>query len=134
MKVLAVDYGSKRIGLALGDTRLGLAVPLGSIENRGGESLSFIREKAREKDVSLLLLGLPLTPSGREGQRAREVREFFQKLREVLPEKVEVILWDERDTTLEAYRMLKGVDWRKKRELKDSLSAYTLLLEYMESL
>ncbi|MCS6998685.1 MAG: Holliday junction resolvase RuvX [Aquificaceae bacterium] len=134
MKVLALDYGSKRIGLALGDTRLGLAVPLGSIENKGEDSLLLIKERVEEQSVSLLLLGMPLTPSGREGQRAKEVRQFLQKLRGVLPENVEVILWDERDTTLEAYRMLEGVHWKRKKELKDSLSAYALLLEYMESL
>ncbi|MCS6958143.1 MAG: Holliday junction resolvase RuvX [Aquificaceae bacterium] len=134
MKVLAIDYGTKRIGLAVGDTRLGVGVPLGSLLNKGEGTLLQIAEKVKEQSVSLVLLGLPLTPKGKEGQRAKEVRGFFQKLKEVLPEGVEVLLWDERYTTLEAYRMLEGQSEKKKKELKDSLSAYAILLEYLESL
>ncbi|MCS7262845.1 MAG: Holliday junction resolvase RuvX [Aquificaceae bacterium] len=132
MKILALDYGSRRIGLALGDSRLGLATPVGSLENRGEATLQSIVEKVKEHGVSLVLVGLPLTPTGREGQRASEVKEFFSRLRELMPQEVDMLLWDERDTTQEAYRLLQG--HRKKRELKDSLSAYVLLLEYLESL
>ncbi|MCS7171218.1 MAG: Holliday junction resolvase RuvX [Aquificaceae bacterium] len=134
MKVLAIDYGSKRIGLALGDTRLGVAVPLASIENKGEDSLFKILEKVKEQGVSCVLVGLPLTPAGKEGQRAKEVREFFQHLRKVMPQEVEIRMWDERYTTLEAYRMLEGLSSKRKKELKDSVSAYAILLEYMESL
>lgn len=134
MKVLAIDYGTKWIGLAFGDTRLRLAVPLSRIENRGERVFRDIALKVQELDVSLVLVGMPLTPSGREGQRAMEVREFTQRLRQVLPEEVEVSFWDERYTTLDAYSLMQGLSGSKKKELKDSLSAYALLLEYMESL
>ncbi|MCS6876077.1 MAG: Holliday junction resolvase RuvX [Aquificaceae bacterium] len=134
MKVLAIDYGTKWIGLAFGDTRLRLAVPLSRIENRGERVFRDIALKVQELDVSLVLVGMPLTPSGREGQRAMEVREFTQRLRQVLPEEVEVSFWDERYTTFDAYSLMQGLSGSKKRELKDSLSAYALLLEYMESL
>lgn len=133
MKVLAVDYGSKTIGLALGDTSLGLAVPLQSIKNQGDRALLAIVDTLKAYGASAILLGLPLTPSGKEGQRAREVREFYKKLKETLTEDVEIILWDERYTTLEAYSLLQFVSSKKRDSIKDSLAAYALLLEYMES-
>ncbi len=134
MKVLAIDYGSKRIGLALGDTRLGIALPLEAIENKGERALRAIAHKVRELGAHILLIGLPLTPKGKEGQRASEVKNFSERLRALLPESIELILWDERYTTKEAYRMIEEVNPRKKKKIKDSLSAYVMLLEYMESL
>lgn len=134
MKVLAVDYGSKRIGLALGDVRLGIAIPLEGIENRGEKALRLIADKVKQVGAHVLIVGLPLTPSGREGQRAREVRDFMERLKTLIPEEVEVLLWDERYTTREAYWMMGEHGRGKKKGLKDSLSAYALLLEYMEAL
>ncbi|MEN3027971.1 MAG: Holliday junction resolvase RuvX [Aquificaceae bacterium] len=134
MKVLAIDYGAKWIGLAYGDSRLRIAVPLGRVENREGQAIEEIVYKVQELGVSLVLVGMPLTPAGREGQRAMEVKEFTQKLKRALPEEVEVSFWDERYTTLDAYSMMQGLSASKKKELKDSLSAYALLLEYFESL
>ncbi|WP_448588228.1 Holliday junction resolvase RuvX [Thermocrinis sp.] len=130
MKVLSVDWGSKRIGLALGDTRLKLATPLKPIENNG-EVFNALISKVKQYEVDLILVGLPLTPSGKEGQRALEVRKFVQKLRELLPEDLPVEFWDERYTTEEAYRLMEGV--KKKKEFKDSLSAYVMLIEFFES-
>ncbi|MFN3975460.1 MAG: Holliday junction resolvase RuvX [Aquificaceae bacterium] len=134
MKVLAVDYGRRRIGLALGDTNLKIAVPLGSIENRNQRVFEEISQRIKELGISVVLLGLPLTPSGREGERAKEVKDFLEALKSHIPEGVEIILWDERYTTKEAYSMMEGLKWKKKKELKDSISAYAILLEYLESL
>ncbi len=133
MKVLSVDYGSKRIGLALGDENLKLAVPIGWIANTPS-ALETIVKTVRERGVVKLIIGLPLTLRGKEGQRAKEVRKFVSKLEESLGEDVEIVLWDERFTTEEAYRQLEGYPQRKKKELKDSLSALIILQEYMESL
>ncbi len=134
MKVLAVDYGSKRIGLALGDTSLGIALPLEGIENKGEKTLQIIADKVKELGAHIILIGLPLTPMGKEGQRAKEVMDFSEKLRDFLHEDVEIILWDERYTTKEAYRLMQGVSIKRREKLKDSLSAYIILLEYIESL
>jgi len=134
LKVLAIDYGKRRIGLALGDTNLRIAVPIGSIENRNQKTFEEISQKVREHGISIILLGLPLTPSGREGERAREVKDFLEALKSHTPKGVEIILWDERYTTKEAYNIMEGLSWKKKKELKDSISAYAILLEYLESL
>lgn len=134
MKVLAIDYGKRHIGLALGDTNLKVAIPINSIRNSGEGAIREILKKVKEYNISLILLGLPLTPSGKEGERAMEVRSFFESLKAQLPEDVEISLWDERYTTKEAYNLMKDLNWRKKKRFKDSLSAYVILLEYMESL
>ena len=129
MKVLSIDWGSKRIGLALGDAHLKLVIPLKPIDN-DGKVFDKILERVRQHKVDLILLGLPLTPSGREGQRALEVREFAKRLQELLPKNVALEFWDERYTTEEALR-LSG---NKKKEFKDSLSAYVILNEFFDSL
>ncbi|QWK20087.1 MAG: Holliday junction resolvase RuvX [Hydrogenobacter thermophilus] len=133
MKVLALDYGSKRIGLAIGDTSLNIASPFGVFENREGV-IEKIRNLISEYRVSLLIVGLPLTPRGQKGQRAKEVEEFVKKLRESLPKEIELLMWDERYTTKEAYWLLQDLPPTKRKKLKDSLSAYIILKEYLESL
>ena len=129
MKVLSIDWGSKRIGLALGDAHLKLVIPLKPIDN-DGKVFDKILERVRQHKVDLILLGLPLTPSGREGQRALEVREFAKRLQELLPKNVALEFWDERYTTEEALRLAGN----KKKEFKDSLSAYVILNEFFDSL
>jgi Predicted endonuclease involved in recombination (possible Holliday junction resolvase in Mycoplasmas and B. subtilis) len=131
LKVLAIDWGTKKIGLALGDTSLKLAIPLKPLANREGV-YSSILSIIQEYGVNLVLLGLPLTPSGKEGQRALEVRKFAKELESMLPEGVSLDFWDEKYTTEEALRLVEDV--RKKKELKDSLSAYVMLIEFFDSL
>jgi len=133
LKVLSVDWGSKKIGLAFGDTRLKLAIPLKPIKNNR-EAFSNLLSSIEQHGVNLILIGLPLTPSGKEGQRALEVRKFAQELRKLLPEEVSIEFWDERYTTEEAYRLMANAGETRKRELKDSLSAYVILMEFFERL
>jgi len=133
LKVLAIDYGSKRIGLALGDTNLKIASPFKVIENRG-DIWKKIRSIVEEYQISVILVGLPLTPRGNLGQRAKEVEEFVKNLRENIPEDIDVITWDERYTTREAYWLLENLPTSKRKKLKDSVSAYVILKEYLETL
>ncbi len=131
MKVLAIDWGTKKLGLALGDTALKLATPLKPLANREGIYRSIL-SLVEEYGVKLILVGLPLTPSGKEGQRALEVKRFTGALEQLLPEGVSIDFWDERYTTEEALRLAKN--FRKKKELKDSLSAYVMLAEFFDTL
>lgn len=127
MKVLSIDYGERRVGLAVGDTELKIAVPKGVIKN--DERLpDRIRSIVDESKVKRIIVGLPLTPSGREGQRARQVRDFVERLREFLPG-MEIILWDERYTTQEALRRVG-----RRREDLDAVAAQIILEEYLHSL
>ncbi len=127
MKVLSVDYGSRRVGLAVGDTELKVAVPKGVLRN-DGRLLERLREVIEGSGVGAVVVGLPLTPSGKEGQRAAEVRRFVSELRKVLPN-TEIILWDERYTTEEAKRRTGGG-----KEPVDAIAALIILEEYLQSL
>ncbi len=130
MKVLAVDYGTKRVGLAVGDEVLKVVSPKGVISSK--EAVEKIKEIVKEGKIKKIVVGYPLTPTGKEGPRAKLVKKFAQNLKRELPE-VEIILWDERWTTDEAMRRLEGLPPRKKKELRDVVSAMIILEEYLSS-
>ena len=131
MKVLAIDYGTKRIGLAIGDENLKIVSPKGVIKSE--KAVEKIKEIVKESNVGKIILGFPLTPSGKEGQRAKLVKKFYEELKRELPE-TEIILWDERWTTQEALRRLEGLSPKKKKELKDVIAAMIILEEYFDSI
>lgn len=133
-RILALDLGRKRIGLALSD-------PLG-ISAQGLETLqrTTIREDiaaiealAREHAVKLILLGHPLNMKGDEGRQAVYTREFAEKLRERAG--LEVKFWDERLTSKEAERVLKqsGISIEKRAKAVDRLAAVILLASFLDS-
>lgn len=105
-RILALDLGKKRIGLALSDP-LGLtAQGLPTLQRVNIRTdLAELDRLATEYDVRLILLGLPLHMSGDEGRQAQNAREFGERLAEWTGR--EVRLWDERLTTVEAQRVLK---------------------------
>ncbi len=132
MKVLAIDYGLRRVGTAVGDTELKIAVP-GEVLRNDGRLVERITRMVSEKGIGKVVVGLPLTPSGREGERARAVREFVEQLRKSLPD-VPVVVWDERYTTQEAQRRLADLPPARRREALDAVSAQIILEEYLRSL
>jgi len=132
LKVLAIDYGLKRVGIALGDTELKIAVPKEVVPN-DGNLLKRINELVTQHRISKIVVGLPLTPSGKEGERAKLVREFVRDLKEHVRDR-EVILWDERYTTLEAKERLKSsANKKRNREILDAISAQIILEEFLTS-
>ena len=132
-RILALDLGKKRIGLALSDP-LGLtAQGLPTLERVNIRTdLAELDRLAAENDVELILLGLPLHMSGDEGRQAGHAREFAQRLTERTGRQVR--LWDERLTTVAAQRVLKssGVSIAKRAKAVDRLSAQILLESYLE--
>ncbi len=137
--ILAMDWGERRIGLALSDNLRIMAHPYGTLENADG-IYEDISELARERGVGLILLGLPLTLAGEEGEMAQRVREFGAGLSRQIPE-IPVRYFDERLTTSGAEKALadmrtKGT--RKKRRRKkpdvDAVAAALLLDTYLEFL
>ena len=131
-RILALDLGKKRIGLALSDP-LGLtAQGLPTLQRVNIRTdLAELDRLAVEHDVSLILLGLPLHMSGDEGRQALNAREFAGRLAERTGR--EVRLWDERLTTVEAQRVLKssGISIAKRAQAVDQLSAQILLDSYL---
>lgn len=103
MKVLALDYGAARTGVAVTDATGSLALPLTTVERAASPGgLEEIRDLAREHGAERVVVGLPLTLRGERGRQAEETEAFVETLREVLD--VPVVSYDERFTTTLAAR------------------------------
>jgi putative holliday junction resolvase len=128
-RILAIDYGLRRIGLAISD-ELGLtAHPLGTIERKNRRlDLRRLRDLARKNQVGAVLIGSPLHLNGRAGEMAEEAARFAERIREEL--RLPVELRDERLTSWEAKEMAAEFDLRKNADI-DSLAAAILLREYL---
>lgn len=134
-RILALDLGTRRIGLALSDglgiTAQGLATLL---RRNKRADLASIANLVREHQVQLLLVGLPLRMSGEAGTQAQWAREFADTLEQYCG--VPVMLRDERLTSVEAERALRGsgVHQDDRKAAIDRLSAVILLQSYLDSL
>lgn len=134
-RILALDPGRRRIGLAVSDELGVTAQGLETLQcTRPRADLEALARLARQWNVALLLVGLPVKLSGEEGTQAEWVREFAGRLAQHtgLPVK----LWDERLTTVEAQRVLKasGISLAKRARAKDRLAAVLLLQNYLDHL
>lgn len=131
-RILALDLGKRRIGLAVSDALGITAQGLETLQRtRLRDDLAALAALAAELDAGLFLLGHPLHLSGREGRQASYVREFGEKLGEYTGVPVEY--WDERWTTVLANRVLKesGISIQKRAAAVDRLSAVILLESYL---
>jgi putative Holliday junction resolvase len=144
-KILAVDYGRARIGLAIAESVRGVAQPLGTLEriNRN-EDMRRLRELVRDNAVKLILVGLPLRLDGSRGEMAEETERFAQRMRKQIGVTVEMA--DERLTSWEAERLLEEEFGRKSKQIDgasknkkdaekmtvDSVAATIILREYLE--
>jgi len=132
-RVLALDVGRKRIGLAISDALGITAQGLPTLERvRIREDLARLRALAEEREVGLFLLGYPLHMSGRESRQAEYVKEFGDRL--AAYSGVPVEYWDERLTSVEAGRVLRssGIGIEKRARAIDQLSAVLILESYLE--
>lgn len=132
MRALGIDVGERRIGVALCDELGLLATPLTTIQVRGQE-LTELARIARERDVALVVVGLPRSLSGQEGPQARVVRDFAARLAPHLA--VPLAFWDERFTTAEAERVLlaRGLSREQRRARIDAVAAAILLQDYLDA-
>ena len=134
-RALGVDPGSVRIGLALSDSLGITAQPIEHLECVGSRrDLNNISVCVREHDVRTVVVGLPLTLSGEEGEAARASRDLASGLERRLPG-VRIDLWDERLTTVQAERtMVAGKQRRAKRRQRiDSLAAALILQSWLDA-
>ena len=134
MGVLAIDPGTKKCGFAVAD-RLRIAVHALGVHHGPPEAqLDHVAALLEERDVRVLLIGLPLDREGKPGARARETEGFATRLRERFPA-LEVVGYDERLTTKEAEVRLRELGHRGARlkELRDSWSALVLLEDWIRS-
>lgn len=132
-RVIALDIGEVRIGVAISDPERTVALPAGTIQVAGGpQDLKAVAALVREHEVSTVVVGLPLSLSGRRGPAATRAEQFAEGLRLVLD--VPVDLQDERLTTVEADRALRaaGANAKKARRVIDQASASLILRAYLD--
>ena len=131
-RILALDYGTKRIGVALSDELGWTAQPLETFERRTLEwDVAHIVSLIASHEVERVVLGFPLQLDGREGPAIRAMREFFEKLESGIA--VPLILWDERMTTKAAENLLiaANVSRKKRKGAVDRIAAALLLQSYL---
>jgi putative pre-16S rRNA nuclease len=134
VRILALDVGHKRIGLAVSDPLGFTAQGLGILQRQGRESdLSRLLEMAREYQVQEILVGLPRHMDGRLASQADDILELANALGEALG--VPVTTWDERLSSKEAERVLIAADVsrRRRRQVLDKLAAVLILQAYLDS-
>ena len=132
---MGVDYGDKRIGIALTDSLCIISSPFEVYKNIGEEdALKHLNSIIKEYDVDEVAMGLPINMDGTEGERALLHRQFGEKLERLANVKVHFI--DERLTSAEAEEILisSGVRREKRKELIDKIAAQIILQTYINSL
>lgn len=134
MRVMGLDYGDRRIGVAVSDAFGWTAQGLTVVETRrdGGE-LDKLVEIAKENEVSEVVVGLPKNMNGSIGPRGEVCMAFAEQLKERL--QLPVHLWDERLTTVAAERTLKEaeISLKKRKQVVDKMAATLILQNYLDS-
>ena len=132
-RILGVDFGRARIGIAVSDELGLLAHPVTTIPT-SREAAKQIADIVREKNAERVVIGLPRHMNGSEGEAAGEALAFAEKLRKLLP--CEVVTWDERLTTIAANRALRegGRKTRDSRNVVDQVAAQMILQGYLDGL
>ena len=137
MRLLALDLGDRRIGLAVGDSSLGTAFPAGHLQRtRLRADLQLVREAARQREAEGFVVGVPYLPSGEEGRQARMAQGFIQALKRALKKDVPLPVYevDESFTSLEAEALLReaGLEPSRNKGAIDEAAAVLILLRFWE--
>jgi putative Holliday junction resolvase len=133
-RVLALDYGTKRVGVALSDPLRVLASGVGTWANDAA-LLPALAKLVQDEMVALVVVGMPYAPDGGKGAKAREVDMFMQRLGAVV--QVPLTTWDESYTSVEAHRAFREGGMRKKQRRErasvDTMAARILLQQYLDA-
>lgn len=134
-RIVALDHGSRRIGVAIGDTRTGMAFARPAVRQRNeAVALDTVSALLRDEEAELVVLGLPLNMDGSEGPQAAAARAFGERLASAAG--LEVVLVDERLTSWQAAEQLAAEGRRADRASGevDSAAARMILQEYLDAL
>ncbi len=133
MRVLGIDPGEVRVGVAVSDETRAIAFPLCTLERKKRDVVSDLTAAIAEYEIDALVVGLPLRLDGTEGEAARRARVLGEELGTALG--LRIVYWDERLTTAAAERGLRelGVGGRARREVVDQSAAALLLQSYLDS-
>jgi putative holliday junction resolvase len=133
-RILAIDYGSRRMGLAVSDALGITAQGLETLQRKNRRSdFARLERVIRENQVQEIVLGYPLRMSGQEGTQSQKVAEFAEELRRKFG--LPVHLWDERLTSAEANRLLREADLsiQKRAQAVDRMAATLILQSFMQA-
>ena len=132
MKIMAVDYGDARTGIAISDLLCSIVGSTTVIHSRNADkTIAEIRRLAAENDIVEIVVGLPKNMDGTEGPRAELCRSFAQRLGEITG--IPVFHWDERRTTVEAHQILSAHNYhgKKRKNTVDAVAASLILEGYL---
>ncbi|MBQ8430652.1 MAG: Holliday junction resolvase RuvX [Clostridia bacterium] len=135
MRIMALDYGEQRIGVALTDLMKILASPFEVYHRKHTEEdFNHFLEVIKNQQVDTIVLGLPLNPEGEEQEIAKKVREFGEELK--AKANCKIVYFDERMSSYIAEDILKQKekDWKKRKEKLDMFAAMVILQDYLDSL
>jgi len=134
LRTLGLDVGERRIGLAISDPEGRLAVPLRVFERRGRDDTAEIAALAVREGVERIVIGLPVSLDGGMGMQAQQAEAFAGSLRAA--SRAEVVLYDERMSSIEADRHLHAAGFRGRaaKERRDSTAAAIILQAFLDSL
>lgn len=135
IKIVALDYGERRIGVAVADTELRMALTHGTVEvATEAETLPAVVRVCREIGANRVVIGKPLNMDGSSGPAVRKAEAFAVALREALG--IPVDMWDERLSTVAAERSLIDADMsrRRRKGVRDKLAAQIILQSYMDGM
>lgn len=116
-RILGLDYGTERIGVALSDPLLTIAQGIGTFQN-SSRFFTDLRQLIERYDVGLIVVGMPLHGSGQRSQMAHEVEGFIEKLKKATG--LEVVPWDERYTSIMAQQTMLAMGMKKKQRQSKS--------------
>ncbi|MFA9380280.1 MAG: Holliday junction resolvase RuvX [Acetanaerobacterium sp.] len=133
MKIMAVDLGDARTGLAVCDRSEFMAEPIGVIHSTNFlVTLQKVAVAVTEYDIGMVVVGHPINMNGTVGERAKKCEDFAAKLKVIV--EIPVELWDERNTTVSAIGYLNETNTRgkKRKEVVDAVAATIILESYLE--
>lgn len=133
-KVLGIDYGDQRIGIAVSDDNREITFVRDYMPNTGKRHvLQAFQEFCKDEHITLVVVGLPLTMEGTDSEQTKKVRRFVSDLKSVLD--IPVVVHDERLTTRRSDVILTtlGKKEHEKKERRDSIAASLILQNYLES-
>ena len=135
-RILGIDYGDSRIGIAISDPFAWVASPLCVVDGKQGlkKAVAEIASIVDKNDVTKIVIGYPLNMNGTAGPRVHRTERFIEEFGILRPD-VEIIKWDERLTTVAADRMMRelGISQRQKG-VSDKLAASFILKGYLDSM
>ncbi len=133
-RILSIDYGQKRTGIAVTDTLQMIANGLTTVDTKNLET--FILDYMQKEDVETIVVGLPKQTNGEDSENMKRITPFVNRLKKLFPDK-KIVMYDERFTSVLAHKAMLdsgiGKKARQNKGLVDKISATIILEDYLES-